>query len=73
MGTKTFAFVRKNYDFFALTRQNFAQKLHIWSFSVRPCRLLWCPVGRLDGGCGAQAISRKTPIYFIYTGIHATF
>ena len=31
-----------------------------------PCRLIWCPVGGLVGGCGAQAVSRKTPIYFIY-------
>ena len=29
------------------------------------CRLIWCPVGRLVGGCGARAVSRKTPIYFI--------
>ena len=28
---------------------------------ARPCRLIWCPVG----GCGARAVSRKTPIYFI--------
>ena len=24
-----------------------------------------CPVGGLVGGCGARAVSRKTPIYFI--------
>ena len=29
------------------------------------CRLIWCPVGGLAGGCGARAVSRKTPIYFI--------
>ena len=33
-----------------------------WSW---PCRLIWCPVGWLVGGCGPQAVSRKTPIYFI--------
>ena len=27
-------------------------------------RLIWCDVGGLVGGCGAQAVSRKTPIYF---------
>ena len=27
--------------------------------------LIWCPVGGLVGGCGARAVSRKTPIYFI--------
>ena len=28
-------------------------------------RLIWCPVGGLVGCCGARAVSRKTPIYFI--------
>ena len=28
-------------------------------------RLIWCPVGGLVGGCGARAVSLKTPIYFI--------
>ena len=27
--------------------------------------LIRCPVGGSDGGCGAQAVSRKTPIYFM--------
>ena len=27
--------------------------------------VLWCPVGESVGGCGARAVSRKTPIYFI--------
>ena len=26
-----------------------------------------CPVGESVGGCGARAVSRKTPIYFIDT------
>ena len=30
------------------------------------CWLIWCPVDGLAGGCGARAVSRKTPIYFIY-------
>ena len=30
-----------------------------------PCRLIWSLVGWLVGGCGARAVSRKTPIYFI--------
>ena len=29
------------------------------------CWLIWCPVYGLAGGCGARAVSRKTPIYFI--------
>ena len=28
-------------------------------------RLVWCPVGGLVGGCGAQVASRKTLIYFL--------
>ena len=36
-----------------------------WSIWARPCRLIQCPVGESVGGCGAQAVSRKTPIYFI--------
>ena len=27
--------------------------------------LIRCPVGGSVGGCGARALSRKTPIYFI--------
>ena len=26
------------------------------------CWLIWCPVGGFAGGCGARAVSRKTPI-----------
>ena len=29
------------------------------------CWLIWCPVDGLAGGCGARAVSRKIPIYFI--------
>ena len=28
------------------------------------CWLIWCPVGGMVGGCGARAVSCKTPIYF---------
>ena len=42
-----------------------AQNWHFWSIWARPCRLTQCPVGGLVGGCGARAVSRKTPIYFI--------
>ena len=30
---------------------------------------MWCPVGELVGGCGARAVSRKTPIYFTYYSV----
>ena len=33
--------------------------------TYRPCRLIWCPVGWLVGGCSARAVSHMTPIYFI--------
>ena len=51
-----------------------ARNWPFWSFWARPCRLIWCPVGGLVGGCGARAVSRKTPIYFILvTGGHCYF
>ena len=42
-----------------------ARNWHFWSFWAWPCRLIWCPIGGLVGGCGARAVSRKTPIYFV--------
>ena len=42
---------------FAQKRPNLAQNWHFWS--------IWCPVGESVGGCGARAVSRKTPIYFM--------
>ena len=42
-----------------------ARNWHFCSFWARPCRLIWCPIGGLVGGCGARAVSRKTPICFI--------
>ena len=33
--------------------------------TYRPCLLIWCILGRLVGGCGARAVSRKTLIHFI--------
>ena len=51
--------------FFAQKRPNLARNWHFCSFWVRPCRLIWCPVGGLVGGCGVWTVLRKTPIYFI--------
>ena len=51
--------------FFAQKRPNLAQNWQFWSIWARPCRLIQCPVGGSVGGCGARAVSRKTPIYFI--------
>ena len=65
VGNKTFDFSRKKKGFFAPKRPNLAQNWHFWSILARPCRLLWCPVSGSVGGCGARAVSRKTPIYFI--------
>ena len=39
-----------------------AQNWHFWSIWAR---LIQCPVDGSVGGCGARAVSRKTPIYFI--------
>ena len=60
VGNKTFDFSSKKKDFLPKNDQ-------IWpkiGISVH-CWLIWCPVGGLVGGCGAWAVSRKTPIYFI--------
>ena len=50
---------------FAPKRPNLAQNWHFWLIWARPCRLIECPVGGSVGGCGARAVSRKTPIYFM--------
>ena len=50
---------------FAQKQPNLARKWHFWSFWARPCCLIWYPVGGLVGDCGARAVSRKKPIYFI--------
>ena len=52
--------------FFAPKQPNLAQNWHFWSFWARPCRLIHCPVGGSVGGCGARAVSRKTPINFLF-------
>ena len=50
---------------FAQKQPNLAQNWRFWSILARPCRLIQCPVGGSVGGCGARAVSRKTPIYFM--------
>ena len=47
--------------FFAQKRPNFAR---IWHFSPLLAHLV--PCWWVVGGFGARAVSRKTPIYFIY-------
>ena len=53
---------------FGLKTTIFAQKYAFFG-TYRPCRLIWCPAGWLVGGCGAWAVSRKTPI-IIHLFIH---
>ena len=65
MGNKTFDFSSKKKGFFAPKRPNLAQNWHFWLIWARPCRFFRCPVGGSVGGCGARAVSRKTPIYFM--------
>ena len=48
---------------FCTKMTKFGSKL---AFKARPYRLIWCPVCGLVGGCGAQAVSCKTPIYSMY-------
>ena len=42
---------------FGPKRPNLNQNRHFWS--------IMCPVGESVGGCGARAVSLKTPIYFL--------
>ena len=65
VGNKTFDFSSKKKDFLPKNDQIWPQNWHFWSIWARPCRLIQCPVGGSVGGCGARAVSRKTPIYFI--------
>ena len=51
----------------------FGPKLIFCSIWARPCRLIQCPVGGSVGGCGARAVSRKTPIYFIFLEVIFVF
>merc|ERR1719230_2505737 len=67
VGNKAYDFSSKKKGFCAQKRPNLAQNWHFWSIWARPCRLIQCPVGGSVGGCGARAVSRKTPIYFMYT------
>ena len=62
VGNKTFDFSSKKNGFFAQKRPNLAQNWHFWSIWAR---LIQCPVDGSVGGCGARAVSRKTPIYFM--------
>ena len=55
--------------FFAQRRPNLARNWHFYSFWARPCRLSWCPVGGLVGGCGAGCISQDTYLLFIIDNI----
>ena len=62
VGNKTFDFSSKNQDFLPKNDP-------IWpeiGIFAKPCRLIWCPVGGLVSGCSARAVSRKTPIYFMF-------
>ena len=60
VGNKTFDFSSKKKDFLPKNHQiwpDFGIFVHCW--------LIWCPVGGLVGGCGARAVSRKTPMYCV--------
>ena len=50
---------------FGLKTAKFGPKLAFLVIFGQACRFIWCPVGGLVGGCGARAVSRKTPIFFI--------
>ena len=60
VGNKTFGFSSKKKDFLP-KNDRILSEIGIFVH----CRLIWCPVDGLAGGCGARAVSRKTPIYFM--------
>ena len=64
-GQKILTFNGEKKGIFAQKRPNLAQNWHFRSIWARPCRLIQCPVGGSVGGCGARAVSCKTPIYFM--------
>ena len=47
----------------------FAQK-YAFIVKYRPCRIIWCTVGRLVGGCGAPAVFSQDT-YFLYVDSHS--
>ena len=61
MGNKAFDFSSKN-RILCLKTTKFNPKLAFLAIAGSFGALL---VGGLAGGCGAQAVSRKTPIYFM--------
>ena len=64
VGNKTFDFSSKKKDFLPKNDQIWPKTGIFGQFG--PCRLIQCPVGGSIDGCAARAVSRKTPIYFIY-------
>ena len=64
MGNNTFDFSSKKKDFLPKTTK-FGPKLAFLVNLDQAMQVFWCPVGGSVGGCGARAVYRKTPIYFI--------
>merc|ERR1712115_729932 len=67
--------VNKTYDFSSKKKDFLPKNDQIWPKigifgRFGPCRLIRCPVGGSVGGCGARAVSRKTPILFTLTFTH---
>ena len=66
VGNKTFDFSSKKKDFLPKNDQIWPKIGIFGQFGPgHACRLIWCPVGGSVGGCGARAVSRKTPLYFV--------
>ena len=73
MGNKAFDFSSKEKDFLPKNNQIWPKTGIFLSIWARPCRLIQCPVGGSIGGRGARAVSRKTPIYFLYVYVKGNF
>ena len=52
VGNKTFDFSSKRKNFLPNNDQIWPDEIGIFVH----CPLIWCPVGRLAGGCGARAV-----------------
>ena len=66
MGNKTFDFSSKKKDFLPKNDQ-ILPKIGIFGQSGPGHAGLFNALLWVGGGCGARAVSRKTPIYFIYS------
>ena len=71
MDTKAFDFSSRNYDFLPQNDQIWPKNATLVNLgqAMQAYSMTCC---ESDSGCGARAVSRKTPIYFIEDDVMAT-